>query len=199
MTNVELARACASRRGRGRNPCCERAAGSCGGRQLLFRARATAARQATDLSVAQAVVAEGEDLARDGDLGELAAAALIVADGAPGLIKAIERSWPASDRQRCCVHRARNLYAKLPESERERVKHAYWQALDDAINERDAKQRLQALASIHRSLARRGVGPVEAVVLEPVEAVVGVGAVIGGQSVHGRSSLLAGFLSSCVR
>ena len=70
---------------------------------------------------------------------------LIVADGAPGLIKAIEQCWPASDRQRCCVHRARNLYAKLPERERERVKHAYWQALDDAINERDAKQRLQAL------------------------------------------------------
>jgi putative transposase len=44
------------------------------------------------------------------------------------------------------VHRARNLSAKLPERERERVKRAYWQALDDAINERDAKQRLQALA-----------------------------------------------------
>jgi putative transposase len=28
----------------------------------------------------------------------------------------------------------------------DRVKHTYWQALDDAINERDAKQRLQALA-----------------------------------------------------
>jgi transposase-like protein len=44
------------------------------------------------------------------------------------------------------VHRARNLYAKLPDRERERVKHAYWQALDDAISEYDAKQRLQALA-----------------------------------------------------
>ena len=70
---------------------------------------------------------------------------LIVADGAPRLIKAIEQCWPASDRQRCCVHRARNLYAKLPERERERVKRAYWQALDDAISERDGKQRLQAL------------------------------------------------------
>ena len=70
---------------------------------------------------------------------------LIVADGAPGLIKAIEQCWPASDRQRCCVHRARNLYAKLPDRERERVKHAYWQALDDAISEQDAKHRLQAL------------------------------------------------------
>jgi putative transposase len=75
----------------------------------------------------------------------LGAPMLIVADGSPGLIKAIEQCWPASDRQRCCVHRARNLYAKLPERERDRVKHAYWQALDDAINERDAKQRLQAL------------------------------------------------------
>jgi putative transposase len=61
------------------------------------------------------------------------------------LIKGIEQCWPASDRQRCCVHRARNLYAKLPESERERVKQAYRRALDDASNERDAKQGLQAL------------------------------------------------------
>jgi putative transposase len=86
-----------------------------------------------------------QELARDLIARGLGAPMLIVADGAPGLIKAIERCWPASDRQRCCVHRARNLYSKLPERERERVKHAYWQALDDAINETDAKQRLQAL------------------------------------------------------
>ena len=84
-------------------------------------------------------------LSRDLIARGLGAPMLIVADGAPGLTKAIEQCWPASDRQRCCVHRARNLYAKLPERERERVKRAYWQALDDAINERDAKQRLQAL------------------------------------------------------
>jgi putative transposase len=84
-------------------------------------------------------------LARDLIARGLGAPMLIVADGAPGLIKAIERCWPASDRQRCCVHRARNLYAKLPERERERVKHAYRQALDDAISHSDAKQRLQAL------------------------------------------------------
>ena len=83
----------------------------------------------------------GRDLIARG----LGAPMLIVVDGAPGLKKAIEHCWPASDRQRCCVHRARNLYAKLPERERERVKRSYWQALDDAINERDAKQRLQAL------------------------------------------------------
>jgi putative transposase len=84
-------------------------------------------------------------LARDLIARGLGAPLLIVADGAPGLIKAIEQCWPASDRQRCCVHRARNLYAKLPERERERVKQAYWRALDDAISASDAKQRLQAL------------------------------------------------------
>src|ERR687887_898181 len=83
----------------------------------------------------------GRDLIARG----LGAPMLVVADGAPGLIKAIEQCWPASDRQRCCVHRVRNLYAKVPERERERVRRAYWQALDEAVNERDAKQRLQAL------------------------------------------------------
>jgi putative transposase len=85
-------------------------------------------------------------LARDLIARRLGAPILIVADGAPGLVKAIELCGPASDRQRCCVHRARNLYAKLPERERERVKQAYWRALDDAIAEQDAKQRLHALA-----------------------------------------------------
>ena len=47
----------------------------------------------------------GRDLIARG----LGAPMLIVADGAPGLIKAIEHCWPASDRQRCSVHRARNL------------------------------------------------------------------------------------------
>jgi putative transposase len=83
----------------------------------------------------------GRDLIARG----LGAPMLVVADGAPGLVKAIEQCWPASDRQRCCVHRARNLYAKVPERERERVRKAYWRALDDAVNERDAKQQLQAL------------------------------------------------------
>jgi transposase-like protein len=63
----------------------------------------------------------GRDLIGHG----LGAPMLIVADGAPGLNKAIEQCWPASDRQRCCVHRARNLYAKPPDRERERVKQAY--------------------------------------------------------------------------
>jgi putative transposase len=95
---------------------------------------------------------------------------LIVADGAPGLSKAIEHCWPASDRQRCCVHRARNLYAKLPERERERVKHAYWQALDDAINERDARQRLQALVD---ELDKGGFAAAARCLADDLDALVG--------------------------
>src|SRR5439155_20451517 len=86
-------------------------------------------------------LALGRDLIARG----LGAPMLIVADGAPGLIKAIEQCWPACDRQHCAVHRVRNLLAKLPERERERVRQAYWQALDDATTARDGKQRLQAL------------------------------------------------------
>jgi putative transposase len=86
-------------------------------------------------------LALGRDLIARG----LGAPLLVVADGAPGLIKAVEQCWPASDRQHCAVHRVRNLLAKLPERERERVRQAYWQALDDATDQRDGKQRLQAL------------------------------------------------------
>jgi transposase-like protein len=87
-------------------------------------------------------LALGRDLIARG----LGAPMLIVADGAPGLTKAIEQCWPASDRQHCCVHRVRNLLAKLPERERERVRAAYWRALDEATDEGEAKQRLLALA-----------------------------------------------------
>jgi putative transposase len=83
----------------------------------------------------------GRDLIKRG----LQAPLLIVADGAPGLIKAIEQLWPHSDRQHCSVHRLRNLLAKLPKRERQRVRAAYWQALDQATDERDGAKRLQAL------------------------------------------------------
>src|SRR5256884_1864498 len=83
-------------------------------------------------------LALGRDLIARG----LGAPMLIVADGAPGLIKAVEQCWPASDRQHCAVHRVRNLLAKLPERERERGRGGYWQPLDEATNEQDGKQRL---------------------------------------------------------
>ena len=96
-----------------------------------------------DARVARGLARAGRDLIARG----LPAPMLIVADGAPGLIKAVEQCWPASDRQHCSVHRARNLIAKLPESDRERVRRAYWQALDEATDERDATERLAALVA----------------------------------------------------
>jgi transposase-like protein len=40
---------------------------------------------------------------------------LVVSDGAPGIVKAIETCFPRSARQRCLAHRRRNLAAKAPE------------------------------------------------------------------------------------
>jgi transposase-like protein len=52
-----------------------------------------------------------EDLKRRG----LREPVLVVTDGAPGLIRAVEECFPASRRQRCLAHRMRNLMAKLPD------------------------------------------------------------------------------------
>ncbi len=40
---------------------------------------------------------------------------LVVSDGAPGIVKALETCFPRSERQRCLAHRMRNLAAKVPE------------------------------------------------------------------------------------
>jgi putative transposase len=77
----------------------------------------------------------------------LQAPRLVVGDGAPGLIGAIEEIWPRADRQHCAVHRLRNLQAKLPKSEHERVRRAYWRALNEATGVKDGKLRLQVLIS----------------------------------------------------
>jgi putative transposase len=51
------------------------------------------------------------DLKRRG----LADPLLVVTDGAPGLIRAVEECFPRAVRQRCLAHRMRNLQAKVPE------------------------------------------------------------------------------------
>ena len=40
---------------------------------------------------------------------------LVVSDGAPGVIRAIEECFPRSSRQRCLAHKMRNLQNKVPE------------------------------------------------------------------------------------
>ena len=88
----------------------------------------------------------GRDLVRRG----LRAPTLVVTDGAPGLIRAMEELWPDSDRQRCTVHRWRNVAGKLPKNDirlHERVKAAYWAALDEAASPPDAEARLRRLVT----------------------------------------------------
>jgi transposase-like protein len=60
---------------------------------------------------------------------------------------AIEELWPRADRQHCAVHRLRNLLAKLPKTEHDRVRFNYWSALSEATGVKDGKLRLQVLIS----------------------------------------------------
>jgi putative transposase len=87
------------------------------------------------------------ELGRDLRSRGLAAPRLIVADGAPGLTLAIEELWPRADRQHCTVHRLRNLLAKLPKAEHNRIRFNHWSALSEATGVRDGKLRLQVLIS----------------------------------------------------
>jgi putative transposase len=79
------------------------------------------------------------ELGRDLIARGLAAPRLVVADAAPGLISAVEEIWPRADRQHCAVHRLRNLQAKLPKSEHDRIRFNYWSALTDATSVKDGK------------------------------------------------------------
>jgi putative transposase len=87
------------------------------------------------------------ELGRDLIARGLPAPRLVVADGAAGLPSAVEEIWPRADRQHCAVHRLRNLLAKLPKTEHDRIRFNYWAALTDATSVKDGKLRLQVLIS----------------------------------------------------
>jgi putative transposase len=55
---------------------------------------------------------------------------LVISDGAPGLIAAIEQAFPQALRQRCLVHRARNVLAKVPAGMQAEIKDACWKLYD---------------------------------------------------------------------
>ena len=65
---------------------------------------------------------------------------LITIDGNPGLLKAIRDVWPEVPRQRCAVHRIRNVLARVPKKKQDEVRKAvhrifYAACLDDAHDE----------------------------------------------------------------
>jgi transposase-like protein len=55
---------------------------------------------------------------------------LVISDGAAGLIGAVERTMAAALRQRCLIHRARNVLAKVPRHAQTEVKADYWAIFD---------------------------------------------------------------------
>jgi putative transposase len=68
---------------------------------------------------------------------------LFITDGNQGLLKAIKDIWPEVPRQRCAVHRIRNVLARVPKKRQDEVRKAlhrifYAACLDDARDE--AKQ-----------------------------------------------------------
>src|SRR5262249_59915973 len=109
------------------------------------------------------------ELGRDLMTRGLAAPRLIVADGAPGLISAVEEIWPRADRQHCAVHRLRNLQAKLPKSEHDRIRFNYWSALTDATSVKDGKLRLKVLVS---ELEHRGYDSAARCLADDLDALV---------------------------
>jgi putative transposase len=82
----------------------------------------------------------------------LGAPLLVITDGAAGLLGAVEVVFATSLRQRCLVHRARNLLAKVPTHAQAEVKAAFWQLFDDLTAEpgdqavAQARQRAHAFA-----------------------------------------------------
>ncbi len=65
----------------------------------------------------------------------LRAPLLVVTDGAPGLISAVEQVLPDSLRQRCVIHRSWNLIAKVSKPDQAEVKADYWAIFDDITAE----------------------------------------------------------------
>ncbi|TVS86196.1 hypothetical protein FPZ47_10610 [Mycobacterium helveticum] len=55
---------------------------------------------------------------------------LVVSDGARGLIAAIEQIYPKALRQRCLIHRLRNVLAKIPTGMQAEVRDGYWAIFD---------------------------------------------------------------------
>jgi transposase-like protein len=92
---------------------------------------------------------------------------LVVSDGAPGLIAACEIELGVTLRQRCTIHRARNILAKVPKHAEAQVKADYWAIFDDIEAEpgdaavAEATRRAKLFASRWRKLYPAAVACLE--------------------------------------
>jgi transposase-like protein len=65
----------------------------------------------------------------------LPAPTLVTTDGAPALIAAVEAIWPHSLRQRCLVHKVRNVLDRVPEGAKDEIKQALWCVYNAPVRE----------------------------------------------------------------
>ena len=89
------------------------------------------------------------------------APALVVADGAPGICKAVRELWPEALEQRCTVHALRNVTSKLPERHHQEVKARWWKAFDEARSPGEATRELQGIIVDYRTAFPSAMAVVE--------------------------------------
>jgi putative transposase len=77
--------------------------------------------------------------------------ALVIADGAPGIWKAVAELWPQALGQRCTVHALRNVTAKLPERHHAEVKARWWKAFDEARSPAEAARELLGIVADYKA------------------------------------------------
>ena len=75
----------------------------------------------------------------------LACPLLVVSDGARGLIAAIEQVFPTALRQRCLIHRLRNVLAKIPTGMQAEIRDGYWAVFDTEDLKKEPGPRLVEL------------------------------------------------------
>jgi transposase-like protein len=81
---------------------------------------------------------------------------LVITDGGAGLVGAVDVSFTTSLRQRCLIHRARNVLAKVPKAHRDTLKAEFWKLFDDVDAEPGdravaiAQARIDDFAKRHR-------------------------------------------------
>jgi putative transposase len=89
--------------------------------------------------------------ARDMIARGLRSPALVIADGAPGIWKAVREVWPDALGQRCTVHALRNITAKLPERHHQEIKTRWWKAFDEARSPGEARRELQGIIEDYKA------------------------------------------------
>jgi putative transposase len=90
-------------------------------------------------------------IARDMIARGLRSPALVIADGAPGIWKAVREIWPEALEQRCTVHALRNVTVKLPERHHQEIKARWWKLFDEARSPGEARRELQGIIEDYRA------------------------------------------------